>query len=347
VLHEAEHVLARDPQLALAGLLLCALAPWNLPLWWQLRRLRLAIEVDCDDRVLRRAGDASGYGSLLLEVSQRKAHLALALAESRSMLERRIRMITKSTTGPATLRAIALAAVAGLVLAVACETPGPTGPGDRGADVIELREVREAGSSLGARPCDPAVFAYGTWSSTEVMDAIDPANVESIHVFSEDSPTPPDAAACGVIVVLTKDASVDDEAAARRVVEELTMARRAAAEVTTSPIAVQEDIEDGPTFTPMTVRPRLRNADAVRTALELAYPSSLRQGGIGGTTNVWFFIDAEGSVRKVMVNEASDYEALDQAALEVARTMEFTPAYNREQRVPVWIALDITFQPTR
>ena len=28
------------------------LMPWNLPLWWQWRRLRFAIEVDCDARVL-------------------------------------------------------------------------------------------------------------------------------------------------------------------------------------------------------------------------------------------------------------------------------------------------------
>ena len=28
------------------------LAPWNVALWWQLRRLRLAVEMDCDRRVV-------------------------------------------------------------------------------------------------------------------------------------------------------------------------------------------------------------------------------------------------------------------------------------------------------
>ena len=49
--HEHEHIVAQDPGLLLLGLLLVAIAPWNLPLWWQLRRLRFAIEVDCDARV--------------------------------------------------------------------------------------------------------------------------------------------------------------------------------------------------------------------------------------------------------------------------------------------------------
>lgn len=267
-------------------------------------------------------------------------------------------MIAKTTTGPATLRAIAMAAVAGLVLAVACETPGPTGPADRGADVIELRDVGEAGSALlGEGSCEPTIFVNGARSSVRAIDTIDPATVESVNVFKEDIPTPSDAASCGLIALLTKDASVDEEAASRRLVEELTMVHRAAAEIRSPPVAVgetsaplvrvQEDIANGPTFTPMTVRPRLRNTETIVQALKDYYPPLLREAGIGGTTNVWFFIDAEGTVRKVLVNEASDYEAFDKAALGVARMMEFTPAYNRERRVPVWIALDITFEVRR
>ncbi|UUZ52386.1 hypothetical protein LP419_22985 [Massilia sp. H-1] len=43
---------ARDPQLLGLALLVLVAMPWNLPMWWQLRRLRHAIEVDCDARVL-------------------------------------------------------------------------------------------------------------------------------------------------------------------------------------------------------------------------------------------------------------------------------------------------------
>src|SRR5690606_19455117 len=50
--HEREHIAARDQMILLGALLLVAAMPWNPALWWQLRRLRAAIEVDCDARVL-------------------------------------------------------------------------------------------------------------------------------------------------------------------------------------------------------------------------------------------------------------------------------------------------------
>src|SRR6202050_4725322 len=56
--HEQEHIAARDPALLLLGLILVAISPWNLPLWWQLRRLRFAIEGDCDARALGRGAGA-------------------------------------------------------------------------------------------------------------------------------------------------------------------------------------------------------------------------------------------------------------------------------------------------
>src|SRR5438046_1747412 len=56
--HEDEHVRARDPWLLAAGTAALVLAPWNLALWWLSQRLRLAVEMDCDARVLTREGDA-------------------------------------------------------------------------------------------------------------------------------------------------------------------------------------------------------------------------------------------------------------------------------------------------
>ncbi len=94
LVHESEHVRARDPLLLLMGTLAVVLLPWNLPLWWQWRRLRFAIEVDCDARVL-----ASGrvveldYAQALLNVAERTSEVPLAAAamcESASTLEKRI-----------------------------------------------------------------------------------------------------------------------------------------------------------------------------------------------------------------------------------------------------------------
>jgi TonB family protein len=104
------------------------------------------------------------------------------------------------------------------------------------------------------------------------------------------------------------------------------------------------DLSAAPTFTPMTVRPQLQNTRAVQAALQRHYPPLLRDAGIGGTVNMWFFIDERGRVVRTQINRSSGYDAFDQAAERVASVMEFSPAYNRDQRVPVWVALDITFE---
>jgi periplasmic protein TonB len=103
------------------------------------------------------------------------------------------------------------------------------------------------------------------------------------------------------------------------------------------------DLSAAPVFTPMTVRPQLRNDRAVQQALMRHYPPLLRDAGIGGTVLMWFFIDENGRVQNTRINQSSGYDAFDQAAQNVASIMEFSPAYNRDQRVPVWVALPITF----
>jgi protein TonB len=83
--------------------------------------------------------------------------------------------------------------------------------------------------------------------------------------------------------------------------------------------------------------------DATARLLERAYPPLLRDAGIGGEVNVWFLIDEGGAVQKTLVNESSGYPALDEAALGVGRSMEFTPARNRDKAVPVWVSIPIKF----
>src|SRR5262249_41276292 len=70
IAHEQAHLVGRDPQVLTVALFLLVLMPWNLPLWWQLRRLRYAIEVDCDARVLERGLDTRQYGEALIHVSE-------------------------------------------------------------------------------------------------------------------------------------------------------------------------------------------------------------------------------------------------------------------------------------
>ncbi|HEY0154065.1 MAG TPA: TonB family protein [Longimicrobium sp.] len=131
VRHEGEHIRARDPLLILAGTVAAALVPWNLALWFQLRRLRLAVEVDCDARTLRGGGDVATYGDLLLRVGARGSAAVLAsaaFAEPRSFLERRIRAMTDRTPRNRAARAAACALLTLGVAATGYALPAPAHP---------------------------------------------------------------------------------------------------------------------------------------------------------------------------------------------------------------------------
>lgn len=104
------------------------------------------------------------------------------------------------------------------------------------------------------------------------------------------------------------------------------------------------DLSAGPAFTPYTVGPEITNRGEVQRALTNEYPPLLRDAGIGGTVLVWFYIDENGRVIDTQVNQGSGHAQLDQAALKVADIMRFSPALNRDKRVPVWVSFPITFQ---
>lgn len=110
------------------------------------------------------------------------------------------------------------------------------------------------------------------------------------------------------------------------------------------PTQATVDVSDQPVFTPFTVAPEVRNRADVQRALEREYPSMLRDAGIGGTVIVWFYINEQGVVETVQVNESSGHAQLDDAALRVAQQFEFTPALNREDIVAVWVQIPIQFQ---
>lgn len=96
-------------------------------------------------------------------------------------------------------------------------------------------------------------------------------------------------------------------------------------------------------FTPFTVAPEVQNREEVARALVAEYPPVLREAGIGGTALLYFYIDEEGRVRELRIHESSGFAPLDQAALRVGAAFRFSPAMNREERVPVWIQIPVTF----
>lgn len=131
LLHEEEHRRAGDVRLLFAAAAAVVIAPWNPALWWQLRRLRAAVELDCDARVLARGAGRAAYGSLLLDLAAgaRPAPLPFAaLSTHTTLLERRLRMITRGPKRIGRLTAAAACALAIGAVGLACDAAPPTEP---------------------------------------------------------------------------------------------------------------------------------------------------------------------------------------------------------------------------
>ena len=131
LLHEREHLRASDTGLLLFAMVCIVLAPWNLALWWQAHRLRVAVEVDCDGRVLRSGVTPRIYADLLLRLSERTLPMAIprpALAEPKSLLSRRIAGMVPLRIRARLLRAVTYGAVATGLVVLACDAPGPEEP---------------------------------------------------------------------------------------------------------------------------------------------------------------------------------------------------------------------------
>lgn len=100
--HEREHVRAGDHRILPFALGIVALAPWCVPLWWQLHRLREAMETDCDERVVATTGAAREYAGVVLSLagrSRRPPALIPALAPGVREVERRIGRIVRVRRG--------------------------------------------------------------------------------------------------------------------------------------------------------------------------------------------------------------------------------------------------------
>jgi len=102
--HAQCRLAARDPQLLALAYALIVLMPWNLPLWWQLHRLRFAIEVDCDARMLAHGHTLRDYATVLRRHGQYYSGLTgaapIVLGDPRA-LRRRRHLMARFTGKPA------------------------------------------------------------------------------------------------------------------------------------------------------------------------------------------------------------------------------------------------------
>ena len=127
IAHERSHLVAYDTQLLTIAVCLLACMPWNPMLWWQLRRLRLAIEIDCDARVLSLGYPVARYSETLIGVGERQsASYAVTMARygSKSFLEQRIHNMLRKKARHARVSALALTCL-GVGLAVCAAEVAP------------------------------------------------------------------------------------------------------------------------------------------------------------------------------------------------------------------------------
>ena len=195
------------------------------------------------------------------------------------------------------------------------------------------------GSMLAATLVHFAVLAF--WPNLEASDvAFTMDEIEAIDLPPEiEIPPPPEQIQRPAEPVIT-EAQIDEDIT----IAPTTFEDNPMDDLPPPPTQGGVDISDQPTFTPYEVEPEVRNSREVQQALTREYPSILRDAGIGGVVIMWFFIDEEGVVQNVQVNESSGHASLDAAAERVAYEFRFSPALNRDQPVPVWVSIPIRFQ---
>jgi len=381
--HEEEHVRAGDAPLRFLMTLPLFVFPWNPALWLQRHRLNLAVELDCDRRVMRRMpGHHHAYGNLLLRVGAGRNGLhrlaLVSLSEGRSQLERRIRRLVEKMPRARRIQVSLLLLGAAAIVTLAILFPRIRGEGAPvpeelvelmaeptftpytvRPDLVNEREVMEALEE----EYPPILRDAGIGGTTNVHFFIDTeGRVRTVLVAESSGHEALDSAALRVARVFRFTPALNlDEVVPVWTAIPLTFQRSetdedepddpndpdARTEPPGQPVSAADPLADlmqEPTFTPYTVRPDLVNERDVQRALEREYPPIVRDAGIGGTVDVRFFIDAEGVVRRVLVAQPSGHEALDSAALRVARTFRFSPALDGDEPVPVWIAIPVTFQ---
>lgn len=378
--HEAEHLRARDPWLLLGGWAALLAMPWNPALWWHFARLRAAIELDCDARVLRAGADVRSYGSLLLDVGRRGAASPLSLAalsHPAPLLERRIRQMTTPRRHPL-LAATAYAALAAALVLAACEAPQPQAPSADGAPTaaLDARPIAEVhgyeatatnGEELMVMLRNDVPPEYrDRRAKTEIGLVIDaqgqPRDVRIVKGSGVDAldrlalrlvnaarfPQPPEPILLTLPVDFwprTPDGSIAP--GVRTGAEELVVYEAPRDQPAPRTAQARQPTQEL-TVEQTGVRPEIRNLREVQQALEQLYPRQYADAGIAGQATVKFLIDTTGAVPpgSVTVLDATN-DAFGQAAAAAVRTFQFKPIEYRGKVVRAWATMPITFQPPR
>jgi beta-lactamase regulating signal transducer with metallopeptidase domain len=323
LLHEHEHVAARDPALLMVCGLATVLMPWNPFSWWQQRRLRNAVEIDCDRRVLSTFGEPHVYAEGLLTLSRGPVMPAIGIGFSykTSLIEQRIRAMIKQNTKWRVARIGGLAVLALIASIGACAIDSPQSP-----------------LKTSARPSE---------MTAEEFNAIEPVDLESIEVIKGPSAVElyGDRARDGVIVVKTKKGATrllwpapgQDELGKRIRLRGINFGERTErkrSDLLRGRIATGRSRTGINQVQPMeATSPYLdfqveKNAQLLPNQEGPRYPEVLRTAGLEGQVDAQFVVDTSGAVDintfKCMNTEANPLFV--SAVKDVLTRLRFAPA---------------------
>ena len=178
----------------------------------------------------------------------------------------------------------------------------------------------------------PDMTAADSSFETTSLEAVDlPEDIEI--------PPPPEQIARPATPVISASADISEDIT----IAPTTFEDNPIEDLPPPPPAASDALSEFQAFSPSMVRPEPRNrAEFVRT-LQRLYPSILRDAGIGGTTVLSLWIDAQGELVRSEVGRSSGHAQLDEAALRAIQMVDFSPAMNRDRAVPVRLSWPITW----
>ena len=186
IAHEVEHVRAGDTGWLCVSFLMLAAMPWNPVIWWQVGRLRRAIELDCDVRVLRRGADPREYARVLFAIGLRKGSMSLpsaAMSQSASLLEERVRRILPVPGGARGSWSITASIMATGCLLLAFAVPRPAVSLSSGEIPAFATSYRSAGAidpgHFGGREGTVSAKASPAWPTLDIPALVAEPSVPS------------------------------------------------------------------------------------------------------------------------------------------------------------------------
>jgi beta-lactamase regulating signal transducer with metallopeptidase domain len=174
--HEIEHLRQHDPILLALAQLAVIVMPWHPAVWWMATRLRLAVELDCDRRVLQRGTSPRAYGTLLIDLADHRTGFGAAVPAfscSPSHLERRLIAMTPRPLRYPLARTLTAGAIASLAVLAACQSELPTS-----------QEIDQMTASTAAQVAGRAAM-IDTGTVTYVIDEVPVTKAEADKLAAE------------------------------------------------------------------------------------------------------------------------------------------------------------------